>query len=86
LGIPEIVVPLSPPVEIQIELKPFESYDLKGFFFYTPSKIFINACTEGDKIGYPKTHDFWVTDFYLGLVYTRLSNIIINMFIKLFRI
>jgi hypothetical protein len=35
--------PLSPPVEKQIELKPFKSYDLEGFCFYTPSKIFING-------------------------------------------
>ncbi|MGL5112138.1 MAG: hypothetical protein ACRC6O_05810, partial [Flavobacterium sp.] len=55
--------PLSPPAGKQIELKPFKSYDLEGFFFYTPSKIFINACSLGDKIGYPKTQNFWVTEF-----------------------
>ena len=60
---PGVRIPLSPPVELQIELKPFKSYDLEGFFFYTPSKIFINAWSLGDKIGYPQTTDFWVTDF-----------------------
>jgi hypothetical protein len=28
-----VMEPLSPPVEIQIELKPLKSYDFKGFFF-----------------------------------------------------
>lgn len=33
----------SPPVEIQIELKPLKSYDFKGFFFLSLFKIFIHA-------------------------------------------
>ena len=71
---PGVRIPLSPPVEIQIELKPFKSYDLKGFFVYNTFKLFINAWTERDKIGYPKLSEIRVTDFYLNLAFTRHYN------------
>ena len=42
-GVPYASDPLSPPAEKQIELKPFESYDFKGFLFYHIIKIFIHS-------------------------------------------
>jgi hypothetical protein len=40
---PGVRIPLSPPVEIQIELKPLKSYDFKGFFFLPIVKLFIHT-------------------------------------------
>jgi hypothetical protein len=35
--------PHRPQVLLQLILKPFKSYDLKGFFFFHTIKLFINA-------------------------------------------
>lgn len=39
----EVQIPLSPPAEKQIELKPLKSYDFRGFFFLSHIKIFIHT-------------------------------------------
>jgi hypothetical protein len=38
-----IHIPLSPPVEIQIELKPLKSYGFKGFVFLSHIKLVIHS-------------------------------------------